>query len=91
MQLKIDLVSNLLIAIKFCKKLIVSKDTSIFPGIPRRFPQFPGEIVAAALRAKNANAFFGLVGYTRYADSYNLRKSLFSRIAFVREGELPLP
>jgi hypothetical protein len=36
-------------------------DMQHFFGIPRRYPKFPLEILAAALRAKNANAFFGLI------------------------------
>jgi hypothetical protein len=35
--------------------------TGHFFGIPRRYPKFPMEILAAALRAKNAIAFFGLI------------------------------
>jgi len=34
---------------------------------------------------KNANAFFGIMEYARYANSYNLRKSLFSKIIFERK------
>src|SRR4030042_7195625 len=61
--------------------------TRHFFGIPRRYPKFPLEILAAALRAKNAIAFFGLtvfiIGMAVSGYSLNIESEVFANQGYI--------